>query len=71
MRKAKAALDDERLTVKERIEKARRAARSTGRKRGRPRTDTVQHAIRALSLFYAKGYQLGGAAMPVPPAGAR
>jgi len=33
------------------LEAIRQLARSTGRPRGRPRTDTSQHAIHALSLF--------------------
>lgn len=44
---------DETLSPKERVAAVRRAARSTGRRRGRPRTNTSQQAITALSMHYA------------------
>jgi hypothetical protein len=47
---AKQALDDERLGDEQKLVAARRAMRSTGRPRGRPRSETSQHAIQALSL---------------------
>jgi hypothetical protein len=47
------AARDEALSPAEQVEAIRRATSSTGRRRGRPRTDTSQQAILALSLHYA------------------
>lgn len=51
-RTAAAMLNDE-LTPEEKLAAGRRALRSTGRPRGRPRDETSQHAIQALTLRYA------------------
>ncbi len=51
--RAQAALSDVNLTPEEKLTAVRRAIRSTGRRRGRPRDETSQHAIRALTLHYA------------------
>jgi hypothetical protein len=58
-RRATAAASDPTLTEEQKLVAVRRFARSTGRRRGRPRDETSQRAIRALSLFYAKGFQPG------------
>lgn len=50
LRQSVEVLTDESLTPAERLSAVRRTARATGRKRGRPRTDTAQHAIEALEL---------------------
>jgi hypothetical protein len=55
LRIAQEAVNDPTRTVAERRLAAQKVLRSTGRQRGRPRTDTSQHAIRALTLFYATG----------------
>jgi hypothetical protein len=47
---AKRALDEEGLSFEEKLAAIRRATRSTGRPKGRPRSETSQHAIQALSL---------------------
>jgi hypothetical protein len=52
---AKQALNDERLGIEQKLAAARRAIRSTGRPRGRPRSETSQQAIQALSLRSATG----------------
>ncbi len=52
-RKVQAVANDPNLSTEERLVKIGRAARSTGRKRGRPKTDTARHAISALSLHLA------------------
>jgi hypothetical protein len=44
---------NEALSPAEKVKAISRAVRATGRRRGRPLTDTRQHAILALSLFYA------------------
>jgi hypothetical protein len=54
LQKAVEAANDPSRLVEDRLLEARKAMLSTGRKRGRPRTDTSQHAIQALSIFYAK-----------------
>jgi len=46
----KHALNDDRLSDEQKLVAARRAMRSTGRRRGRPRSETSQYAIQALSL---------------------
>lgn len=46
---------DERLSTSGRRTAAMRALRSTGRRRGRPRDETSQQAIRALTLHLATG----------------
>jgi hypothetical protein len=48
-----AVIADETLSATEKLAAVQRAGRSTGRRRGRPRTETAQLAIRALSLHYA------------------
>ena len=53
LQRVEAALKDEQVSAKDRLAAVRRAGRSTGRTRGRPRTETAQQAIRALSLHYA------------------
>jgi hypothetical protein len=53
LQRVEAALKDQKLSDEDRLAAVRRAGRSTGRARGRPRTETAQHAIRALSLHYA------------------
>jgi hypothetical protein len=57
--RAQQAANDPTLTDEQKALAVARAARSTGRRRGRPRTDTAQHAIRALTLFYARGHRKG------------
>ena len=47
------AMADRSLSVKARLGAVRRAVRSTGRSKGRPRDETSQQAIRALALHYA------------------
>ena len=47
------ASGNEALSDEEKLAAVERAARSTGRRKGRPRTETAQHAIRALSLHLA------------------
>lgn len=59
LRRAAAAAADPTLTEEQKQLAACRATRSTGRKRGRPRNETSQLAVRALTLFYAKGFQPG------------
>jgi hypothetical protein len=44
---------DQSLSPLERLNAARRALSSTGRRRGRPRNDATPHAIRALTMHYA------------------
>jgi hypothetical protein len=53
LKQVAAVLSDETLSQEERLAAAQRAARSTGRRKGRPRTETTQHAIRALTLHLA------------------
>jgi hypothetical protein len=53
LERVSAITGNEALSVEEKVAAIRRAARSTGRRRGRPRTDTAQHAIRALTLHLA------------------
>jgi hypothetical protein len=50
LRKAEEAIADQRQADSDRLAAAMRALRSTGRRRGRPRTTTSQHAIHALTL---------------------
>jgi hypothetical protein len=53
--RVEAAIADKSLSAKERLAAASRAARSTGRSKGRPRDETSQTAIRALGLHLATG----------------
>jgi hypothetical protein len=50
LQQATEAANDPNLTPAERLAAMRRASRSTGRTRGRPRNESSQHAIEALSL---------------------
>ena len=58
LRRAAAAAADPTLTEEQKQLAACRATRSTGRG-GRPRNETSQLAVHALTLFYAKGFQPG------------
>jgi hypothetical protein len=53
LKKAKDAINNQALSETEQLVALRRAARSTGRPRGRPRTETAQDAIRAFSMHLA------------------
>jgi hypothetical protein len=53
LQKISAILNDGTMTEGEREAAIKRAARSTGRGRGRPRNETPKQAIRALSLHHA------------------
>jgi hypothetical protein len=53
LQRVAAALRNEALSPEDRLTAVKFAGRSTGRTVGRPRTETAQHAIRALTLFYA------------------
>src|SRR2546430_434308 len=50
LKRAADAMNNQELSEAEQMDALRRAARSTGRPRGRPRTETAQHAISALSM---------------------
>jgi hypothetical protein len=52
------------LSVEEKMAAMQHIARSTGRPRGRPRTETAQHAIAALSMHYM-GFDWRGIALEV------
>ena len=47
------AISDEKTSGEEKVAISRRVMRSTGRPRGRPRTETAQHAISALTLHFS------------------
>jgi hypothetical protein len=53
LRRSQDALADENMSIQDRLDLLKRIARSTGRPRGRPRTDTAQQAICAFSLRLA------------------
>jgi hypothetical protein len=53
LRRTRDTSNDESMSVQDRLAAVRRVARSSGRPRGRPRTETAQHAIRALYLHLA------------------
>jgi hypothetical protein len=52
LERIQSAAQDPTLTTEEKIAAVKKAGRSTGRPPGRPRTETAQQAIRALTLHY-------------------
>jgi hypothetical protein len=55
LQRVEEALKDGKMSAKERLAVVRRAGRSTGRAKGRPRDETSRLAIRALGLHLATG----------------
>ena len=53
LERVKTAITDEKLSAEQKLAAALRLGRSTHRRRGRPRDETSQYAIRALTLHYA------------------
>jgi hypothetical protein len=53
LQRTEEALSDKSLSPSERLRAISRLARSSGRRKGRPWTDTAQHAVLALTMHYA------------------